>query len=125
MKAIRVESLSDEDLAAIRSAKPRKKTGGLSPKRKGYNFENETRHAALDMGLQCRRVPLSGAGEEKGDICITASWGQVFRCELKRRKCLPDWIVKALGQHDAMIMRGDRGKALAVVPLETLLGLLQ
>jgi hypothetical protein len=103
----------------------RKKTGGRSPKVKGYSFENECRHVALDMGLQARRVPLSGAGEEKGDLCITASWGQVFRCELKRRKSLPAWIVKALGEHDAMVMRGDRGKALAVLPLEKLLELLQ
>jgi hypothetical protein len=101
------------------------KCGGLSPKQKGYRFENETRLRAIEYGLACRRVPLSGAGEEKGDICITASCGQVYRCELKRRKNLPDWIVKALGEHDAMIMRGDRGKALAVIPLETLLGLLQ
>jgi hypothetical protein len=102
-----------------------KKCGGLSPKRKGYNFENETRLAAIASGLACRRVPLSGAGEEKGDICITSSFGKVYRCELKRRKNLPDWIVKALGEHDAMIMRGDRGKALAVIPLQTLLELLQ
>jgi hypothetical protein len=103
----------------------RKKTGGRSPKLKGYNFENECRHAALNMGLSARRVPLSGAGEEKGDLCITSSFGKVYRCELKRRKNLPEWIVKALGDHDAMIMRGDRGKALAVIPLDTLLGLLQ
>lgn len=103
----------------------RKKTGGRSPKIKGYTFENECRHAALDMGLYARRVPLSGAGEEKGDLCITASHGQVFRCELKRRKNLPEWIVNALGEHDAMIMRGDRGKPLAVIPLATLLELLQ
>ena len=110
-------------MASGGSTKP--KCGGLSPKRKGYTFENQTRLAVLERGLHCRRVPLSGAGEEKGDICITASWGQVLRCELKRRKALPEWIVKALGEHDAMIMRGDRGKALAVIPLDTLLELLQ
>jgi hypothetical protein len=102
-----------------------KKCGGLSPKRKGYFFENETRHAVLQRGLHCRRVPLSGAGEEKGDICITSGFGTVYRCELKRRKNLPEWIVKALGEHDAMITRGDRGKALAVIPLDVLLDLLQ
>lgn len=103
----------------------RKKCGGRSPKIKGYTFENECRHAALNMGLHARRVPLSGAGEEKGDLCITATFGKVYRCELKRRKALPEWIVKALGEHDVMVMRGDRGKALAVLPFEKLLELLQ
>jgi hypothetical protein len=70
-------------------------------------------------------VPLSGAGDEKGDLCITATFGKVYRCELKRRKALPEWIVKALGEHDVMVMRGDRGKALAVLPFEKLLELLQ
>ena len=124
-KSLRTADLTEADIAAIEQAKPRKKCGGRSPKLKGYNFENECRHAALDMGLHARRVPLSGAGEEKGDLCITATFGKVYRCELKRRKNLPEWIVKALGDHDAMIMRGDRGKALAVIPLDTLLGLLQ
>jgi hypothetical protein len=92
---------------------------------KGYTFENECRHAALNVGLHARRVPLSGAGEEKGDLCITSTFGKVYRCELKRRKALPEWIVKALGEHDVMVMRGDRGKALAVLPFEKLLELLQ
>jgi hypothetical protein len=104
---------------------PKKPRNGIYCKRRGWSFENECRHAALNMGLSARRVPLSGAGEEKGDLCITSSFGKVYRCELKRRKNLPEWIVKALGDHDAMIMRGDRGKALAVIPLETLLSLLQ
>jgi hypothetical protein len=103
----------------------RKKCGGRSPKVKGYNFENECRHAALAKGLHARRVPLSGAGEEKGDLCITSSFGKVYRCELKRRKCLPEWIVKALGDHQLMVMRGDRGQALAVLPFADLLDLLQ
>lgn len=95
-------------------------SGGLSPKRKGYEFERSTVNYMKEAGLLCRRVPLSGAGEEKGDICITTGWGQVLRCELKRRKCLPEWIVSALGTHDVMIMREDRGQALAVVRLSDL-----
>ena len=97
-----------------------KKSGGLSPKRKGYEFERSCVNYMREAGLACRRVPLSGAGEEKGDICITTGWGEVLRCELKRRKCLPEWIVKALGDHRVMIMREDRGDALAVVRLSDL-----
>lgn len=100
-------------------------SGGLAPKRKGYCFENDTRKLVLTYGLACRRVPLSGGGEEKGDICITSSFGKVYRCELKRRKNLPEWIVKALGDHQALIMREDRGEPLAVVRLKDLLELLQ
>jgi Holliday junction resolvase len=95
-------------------------SGGLSPKRKGYEFERSCVNYMREAGLHCRRVPLSGAGEEKGDICITTGWGEVLRCELKRRKCLPEWIVKALGDHRVMIMREDRGDALAVVRLSDL-----
>src|SRR5206468_2969841 len=83
-------------------------SGGLSPKRKGYEFERSCVNYMREAGLSCRRVPLSGAGDEKGDICITTGWGEVLRCELKRRKCLPEWIVNALGDHRVMIMREDR-----------------
>ena len=123
MESVKVSELSAEEVEAIVSAKPRK--CGAYTRRRGYSFENETRLRIIEFGLACRRVPLSGAGEEKGDICIQTSWGQTFRCELKRRKNLPKWIVKALGDHDAMIMRADRGEPLAVVRLDRLLELLQ
>jgi hypothetical protein len=105
------------------SPKPRK--CGAYTRRRGYTFENETRLLVIEHGLKCRRVPLSGAGEEKGDICITSTFGKVYRCELKRKKSLPDYIVKALGDHDALIMRADQQEPLAVVRLKDLLGLLQ
>lgn len=100
-------------------------TGGRAPKRKGYEFERATVNFMRDGGLVCRRVPLSGAGEEKGDICVTSSWGQTYRGELKRRKCLPEWITRALGTHDFMAMRGDRGECLIVLRANDFRDLLQ
>lgn len=100
-------------------------SGGLSPKRKGYSFERETVNFMRDGGLACRRVPLSGAGDEKGDVCVTSSFGKVYRGELKRRKCLPEWIVNALGTHDFMAMRGDRGECLVMLRLSDFRDLLQ
>jgi hypothetical protein len=98
--------------------------GGMGPKRKGYEFERECVNDAKGRGLVCRRVPLSGAGEEKGDIVVHARSG-LLRGELKRRKNLPQWIVDALGDHDFMAMRGDRGKTLAVIPWSTFMDLIQ
>lgn len=106
-------------------AAPSPKCGGLSPKRKGYSYERETVNFMRDGGLECRRVPLSGAGEEKGDVCVKASWGQILRGELKRRKCLPVWITRALGTHDFMAMRGDRGESLVVIRASLFRDLLQ
>jgi hypothetical protein len=102
-----------------------KKCGGLSPKRKGYEYERATVNFMREGGLECRRVPLSGAGDEKGDVCVTSGFGDVYRGELKRRKSLPEWITKALGTHDFMAMRGDRGESLVVIRASLFRDLLQ
>jgi hypothetical protein len=60
---------------------------------------------------------LSGAGPEKGDVCVTASWGQKLKIECKSRKSLPAWIVNALGDHDAVILKQDRGETLVMIRL--------
>jgi Holliday junction resolvase len=101
------------------------KCGGLSPKRKGYEYERATVNFMRDGGLECRRVPLSGAGDEKGDVCVTSGFGTVYRGELKRRKNLPEWITGALGTHDFMAMRGDRGESLVVIRASLFRDLLQ
>ena len=94
-----------------------KKTGGASPKQKGYRLENSTRLYFKERGLECYRVPLSGAGIEKGDLCLTTGWGQKLKGECKSRKELAAWIVNALGEHDFLILKQDRGETLVMLRL--------
>jgi hypothetical protein len=89
--------------------------GGNSPRRKGYCFERECVNDARSMNLACSRVPLSGAGEEKGDIRLVTGFGDTLKGEAKRRKKLADWIVNALGDHDFLIMREDRGETYVLI----------
>jgi hypothetical protein len=91
--------------------------GGRAPKQKGYRLENGTRLYFKERGLECRRVPLSGAGDEKGDLCLTTGWGQSLQGECKSRKALPAWIVNALGDHDFLILKQDRGETLVMIRL--------
>ena len=95
----------------------RRKTGGRSPKQKGYRLENSTRIYFKERGLECRRVPLSGAGDEKGDLCLTTGWNQQLQGECKSRGKLPEWIVNALGEHDFLILKQDRGETLVMLRL--------
>jgi Holliday junction resolvase len=91
--------------------------GGRAPYKKGYRLENSARCYFTDRGLKCRRIPLSGAGEEKGDLVLTTGWGQALKIECKSRKKLADWIVSALGDHDAVILKQDRGETLVMIRL--------
>jgi hypothetical protein len=91
--------------------------GGRAPAQKGYRLENSTRLYFQERGLECYRVPLSGAGREKGDLCLTTGWGQRLKGECKSRKSLPDWIVNALGDHDFLILKQDRGETLVMLRL--------
>jgi hypothetical protein len=91
--------------------------GGKAPKQKGYRLENSTRCYFVERGLKCRRVPLSGAGDEKGDLVVTTAWDQDLRGECKSRAELAKWIVNALGDHDFLILKQDRGETLVMVRL--------
>jgi Holliday junction resolvase len=93
-------------------------TGGMGPKRKGYCYENELRLSFIDCGLECRRVPLSGAGDEKGDLVLTCGWGEKMTGEAKRRARLPSYLTSALDQHQFAVFREDRGKSFVLLTLE-------
>jgi hypothetical protein len=95
----------------------RKKCGGRSPYQKGFRLENSVRKYLTERGLKCRRIPLSGAGEEKGDLVLETSWGQVLKGECKSRGELAKWIVNALGEHDFLILKQDRGETLVMLRL--------
>jgi Holliday junction resolvase len=91
---------------------------GRRSKDKGYRYENELRLEFIECGLDCRRVPLSGAGDEKGDIVLTCTWGQEMRGEAKRRARLPAYLTGALDQHDFAVFREDRGKSFVLLTLK-------
>lgn len=93
--------------------------GGKAPAQKGYRLENGVRLYLKERGLDCYRVPLSGAGREKGDICLRTGWGQTLRGECKSRKKLADWITSALGENDFLILKQDRGETLVMLRLPT------
>jgi hypothetical protein len=94
-------------------------SGGRAPYQKGFRLENFVRKYFVERGLTCRRIPLSGAGEEKGDLCLTTGWNQVLRGECKSRKELAKWIVEALGEHDFVVLKFDRGKPMVLQTLES------
>jgi hypothetical protein len=95
---------------------PKPPRNGRSCKRKGYGFEREFVNFMREGHLTCNRVPLSGSGLEKGDCTIhSPCLERKLRGELKRRKALPAWIIHALGEHDFMAMREDRGETLVVI----------
>ena len=91
--------------------------GGRAPYQKGFRLENGVRKYLVERGLKCRRIPLSGAGEEKGDLVMETSWGQTLKIECKSRKELAKWITEALGDHDAIILKQDRGETLVMIRL--------
>jgi hypothetical protein len=91
--------------------------GGRAPYQKGFRLENGVRKYFTERGLKCRRIPLSGAGEEKGDLVLETGWGQALKGECKSRKQLADWIVNALGEHDFLILKQDRGETLVMLRL--------
>jgi Holliday junction resolvase len=94
-------------------------SGGRAPAQKGYRLETSARLYFQGRGLECYRVPLSGAGREKGDLCLTTSWGQKLKIECKSRKELAKWIVEALGDHDAVIIKQDRGETYVLQRINT------
>ena len=90
-------------------------SGSRAPAQKGYRLENECRLFLKEGGLDCKRVPLSGAGDEKGDLRLVTGWGQTLKGECKSRAKLADWIVNALGEHDFVVLKQDRGETLVMV----------
>ena len=99
---------------------------GNHSRRKGYGFERAFVNYMREGDVSCRRVPLSGAGEEKGDVTISVCWSDApLRGELKRRKELPAWLTSALGDHHFVALREDRGETLVLMRVSFFRDLLQ
>lgn len=93
---------------------------------KGLRMEREIVHAFQEAGLHCERVPLSGAagGKFAGDISFAArsrDWTAEVKARADGFAKIYDW----LGSNDALFIRRDRDRWLAVVPLSTLIEVLK
>lgn len=100
---------------------------GKMSRTKGAVYERELVNQAKEFGLVAQRVPLSGATSyAKGDVEITPTFSdQPWVFEAKRRKELPSWLLEALGENAGLILRADNEKSVAIIPLTTLLALMQ
>jgi Holliday junction resolvase len=101
-----------------------------SSKRKGNRFEREIVHQAEAAGLEAERAYASN-GESLGEVeeCDVLVRGRddkvldALRIQAKRRKSHAQYLHPPEGT-DAVVLREDREDALAIVPLEMLLDLL-
>lgn len=82
---------------------------GNYSRNKGYRFEAEFVGYMLAGGVPAKRHFMSGM-YVKGDCTLSPDRHPPLRGELKRRKCLPTWLTTALGSHDFVAMREDRGE---------------
>lgn len=100
---------------------------GKFSRNKGARFELEVVNLAKAHGLKAERVPLSGATSyAKDDVVVTPTFAdRPWRGECKRRKELPASLATALDGCDFVALRAVRHDAVALIPLRTLMELLQ
>ena len=96
-------------------------------KSKGDREELNLVHAARDVGLRARRIPLSGAVEGfKGDVIIKDQRENDWTIECKHRaagfKTIYAWLADYI---DVLTIRADRQPRLVVMREDTFFELLQ
>lgn len=104
-------------------SEPKPRKCGNYTRQRGYGYENELRKQFVGYGLECRRVPMSGAGWEKDDLVLTTGWGEVYRIECKRRKTLPAYLLNPTCH--ATIFRIDNAESQVLIPLSRFMELIQ
>lgn len=103
-----------------------------NPRQKGADFEREVVNELKELGLDAKKVPLSGAvADFEGDIWIAPSHESPHRknypvprlvLEAKRRKRGFKTIYDALeqgGGNDIVVARDDRKETFFVLPKKT------
>ena len=96
---------------------------GKPSRDKGYRTENSVRKAALIYNLKAYRVPLSGGGSIKGDVIINndiEEWVLEVKCRANGFKEIYKWIEN----NDALIIKADNKKALAVLDMNDFFNIL-
>lgn len=94
-------------------------------KQKGDRAEYKIRDRFNEMGLDCSRVPLSGAlgGQYSGDLHIRGLFKRTLTAEVKcRKKSNVFWktVQKFLGENDALFLIEDRKEPLVVMEFKLL-----
>jgi Holliday junction resolvase len=94
-------------------------------KQKGDRAEYKIRDRFNEMGLDCSRVPLSGAlgGQYSGDLHIRGLFERTLTAEVKcRKKSNVFWktVQKFLGENDALFLIEDRKEPLVVMEFKLL-----
>jgi len=93
-----------------------------SSKAKGNSLEREIVNEAKKLGLTAIRA-YSSDGRSLGKSSEVDVMIEGVTIQAKRRKKLADYV-KIPNGVDAVVMRGDREKALAVIPFEKFLKLI-
>jgi len=90
---------------------------GAKSRRKGYRIEAEVVQRCRDLGLDARRVPLSGAAPGwAGDLEVNGMRGEVKgRANGGSFKTIEKW----LGANDLLFLRRDRADPLVLLPWST------
>lgn len=83
-------------------------------KNKGNCYERELVQQAIDSGLSAKRAYASN-GESLGHTAEVDLLVGEKRVQAKRRKTLPVWIIDAMRDVDAAVMRPDRGQSIVVL----------
>lgn len=93
-----------------------------SSKIKGSRVEREIVELHKAAGIDCSKVPLSGAlgGEFSGDIKMNLA-GEIVKAEVKARKNGAGFatIEKWLGANQILFLRRDRQQPLVLLPWTT------
>jgi len=86
-----------------------------NPRRKGSAGEREWAALLRELGIDARRVPLSGAAPGWGGdvVSMLPGVGRVV-WQVKRRKALPTWV--GADKADAVALRADRGEWYVLLP---------
>jgi hypothetical protein len=87
------------------------------PRRKGARGEREWAAYLRGLGLEARRVPLSGSAPGYGgDVESYLPQGTRVLWQVKRRGRLPGWL--SVDGVDAVALREDRGGWYVLLPAE-------
>lgn len=94
------------------------KNMGKMQRRKGYRVEHEIEQMFRQMGINARRVPLSGSADfVKGDVQIVLK-NKILTAEVKARKDGFRQIYNWLDNKDLLIIKADRKEPLVVLRLK-------
>jgi len=96
---------------------------GKASKDKGYRGENNLRHLLQDAGIDCERLPLSGASAitPSCDLLIGKDEDQA---EVKVRAEGFKSLYKWLSDNEYLFVKADRRPYLAVMTLDSFIELL-